>query len=87
MPQPTALCLSSPAPGQMGAAPHGGAVTGTMVWHLPVAESHKVKQSFLFVLNCSCVPVSDLCSASISPKYDIIQCSQDLLTCRCAVRH
>ncbi len=55
MPQQTALCLSAPAPGQMGAAPHGGAVTGTMAQHLPVAESHKVKQSLLFFHNCSSV--------------------------------
>lgn len=43
MPRPTAVCPSAPALGLMGAALPGGAVTGTMASHLPVAESHKVK--------------------------------------------
>ena len=42
MAQPTAACLSAPCPLLMGAAHRGGAVTGTMAYHLQVVPSHKV---------------------------------------------
>ena len=59
-----------------------------------IAEKRKLFFSFILVffllfsfLYFSFVSFLFFSFLSFSPRYDIIQCSQDLLTCCCAVRH